>query len=494
MQTLWLYIHFPHLQLDSLFQRKSHTTNNENSEKSSDNDEQSAQNNLPIIVLETNKNEIIQLNQQAYDEGIRTGMGLATAAVLAPHLSVQPYRVETEEEKLKELAESLYLVTSDITLYIPNGILLRVHNMLSLYGGLTPYWQVVQKQLSPHNLRYHYATGHSPLAARLFSRSGFDHISANIDWLKQRVNDCLLTQTDLPTKTVEQLKRVGTKSLGELLSISRKSIAKRFNIDLINYLGRLTGEFHHSVEFFHPKESFSRHLELLFDIDHVQPLIKPLFHILNTLEQFMTVRDQVTYSLRIVLHQRDSLPLELTVGSAQGEYQAKEWLTLIKLKLENLALNAPVFAIHITTGVVQQRSAEINDLFNKQSSHLSYAQLISLLTAKLGETTLLQPAVNDDHRPEYAVTHTQPSTSKSNPVDAQILLSLGRFRPSFLLQIPQPLHEQTTLLHGPERISSGWWEHASMTRDYYIARSEQGRFYWVYKTPKQKWFLHGVFS
>lgn len=482
MQSLWLYLHFPHLQLDSLYQR--HQKSNKSGEEDQDQ--------RPVIILDTNSNEVVQLNQPAIDEGLAKGMGLATAAALAPHLSVIPYRVETEEEKLKELAERLYLVTSDITLYKPNGLLLRIHNMLALYGGLESYWAILKQQLAPQQLRYYYATGHSPLAARMLSRASSNLITNDIKWLKQQTNHCPLIQTDLAHKTIDQLHRVGTHTVGELLTIPRKDIAKRFDIHIINYLGKLTGEFHHPVEFFHPTELFSRYLELLFDIEHIQPLIKPLQHMLDTLEQFMTVRDQITYSLNVVLHQRDTLPLEFNIGSAQGDYQAKVWLTLIELKLENITLDAPVFAIQITTGVVQQRTTEINDLFSKRSSHLSYAQLISLLTAKLGEQVLHQPEVRDDHRPEYATGYSKPLS----PTIAETapLLSSEHFRPTFLLQTPQPLREKTILLHGPERICSGWWEHASVTRDYYIARSEQGRYYWLFKTPEQHWYLHGVFS
>ena len=33
-----------------------------------------------------------------------------------------------------------------------------------------------------------------------------------------------------------------------------------------------------------------------------------------------------------------------------------------------------------------------------------------------------------------------------------------------------------------------------MIRDYFIARTEQGRWLWVFRTPEQQWFIHGQFS
>ncbi|GAL22007.1 DNA polymerase-like protein PA0670 [Vibrio maritimus] len=31
-------------------------------------------------------------------------------------------------------------------------------------------------------------------------------------------------------------------------------------------------------------------------------------------------------------------------------------------------------------------------------------------------------------------------------------------------------------------------------RDYYVARSEQGQWLWIYRTEDKQWFIHGQFS
>lgn len=478
MRCLWLYLHFPQLQLDALYQQQTTAL--------------CAQ--TPVAILEQQRNEIVQMNAAAKNEGIQAKMGLATAAILVPHLSVIPYSRAAEEAKLKELAELLYLVTSDISLFTPNGLLLRVHNMLSLYGGLIPYWHAIQRLLGRQAITYGYATGYSALSARLLARIQWNQITDDEQVLKRQVRQCSLDDSDLPVKTIEKLKRVGTHTIDSLLKIPRQAIAKRFDIHLVNYLGRLNGEFQQPLTYFQPKETFQRYIELLFDVESTSRLTQPIKHVLNSLEQYMTVREQITYSLYLTLYQRDQLPKEITIGSAQGDYQTSAWLPLIELKLENIAIEAPIYALQITTGKAQQRSAEISDLFNKQKSQFTQAQLLSLLSAKLGTDALRQPILKNAHAPENANGYAAPThlPEQSNSID--LLPAYSRFRPSFILQSPQPLEEKTTLLHGPERISTGWWEHQPITRDYYIARSIQGRYYWLFKTPSQKWFLHGVFS
>jgi protein ImuB len=77
-----------------------------------------------------------------------------------------------------------------------------------------------------------------------------------------------------------------------------------------------------------------------------------------------------------------------------------------------------------------------------------------------------------------------------------------------LLPRPKPLPEingrpqhsgPLTLLAGPERIESGWWDAeepgatGDIRRDYFVALSSRHEWLWVYRSPGG-WFLHGFFA
>ena len=113
---LWLYLHFPSLQLDSLFSGDK-------------------QNEHPLIIVDEKTHKVIQANSLALDSGITLGMGIGSAAALNHELQVLPHRAEIEENRLKEIAHWAYLVTSDMALLPPNGLLIKTSNMLSLYDG-----------------------------------------------------------------------------------------------------------------------------------------------------------------------------------------------------------------------------------------------------------------------------------------------------------------------------------------------------------------------
>ena len=86
-------------------------------------------------------------------------------------------------------------------------------------------------------------------------------------------------------------------------------------------------------------------------------------------------------------------------------------------------------------------------------------------------------------------------------------------RPLWLLDTPEPLVERDgrpcwqgplTLLAGPERIESGWWDEQPVQRDYFVAEDDAHRLLWIYRErlpasrptrgTRSGWFLHGRFG
>ncbi|BDX04514.1 Y-family DNA polymerase [Planctobacterium marinum] len=467
MKKLWLYLHFPALQMDCQF---------------------ATENDKAIIILDAKDNRIRQLNSQAQQAGLKPGMGLGSASALCHELQVEPYNPDYETNKIKHLCDSLYQLTSDIVPFSSNGVLLRIHTMLRFYQGLDNYWQAISRTLHNNQVRFHYATGSTPFAAKLLAESGWDTITDNHPNMRKQLLAQPIEASELDNKTIENLKRVGIRLIGDLAAISLNDIAKRFDIQLLTYMGRLLGELHHSVNFYHPEKRFNRRLELLYEIDNTQILLPPATLLLEALEDFLLIREQVTEEIILSLHQREQASLPVQVNSAEGEYRATTWQALLKLKLENVQLKSPVYALSLETGNVRLKTAQSNDLFSGKKSVLSQAQLISLLQARLGLEKVQTVSLQDDFRPEYINCYQ--AAGKPLPAIPQLQAN----RPFFLLAKPQRLTEKVQLVQGPERILSGWWDDHPVLRDYFIAHSVQGRWYWVFRTTKQQWFLHGIFS
>lgn len=465
--TLWIHLHFTQLQLDSTFCASSEQ---------------------PVIIVDANDNRIVQACGKARAQGISVGLGLGAAAALCRHLHVQPYDQLFEKNKLKEIAHSLYQVTSDISFVSHNSILLRVSNMLNLYQSLEAYWQCIQVVLKRLDVHYNYASGYSPLAAQLLAKNAANVISEDRHMLLHKVKSRALYESDLPHTISEQLTRVGVHTFEALLTISMAQLAKRFDAQLVHYVGRLLGQFKEPVNFYQPPECFSRYLELLFELDNIAWLSKPLHKLLLQLEDFLLSRDKVAYELEIELQQRDHVPLVLNVHAKAGEYRAVKWLTLSEFVLLNSQIASPVQGITLNAQRITERQKVCGDLFSQQQEASCAASLISTLQAKLGEEAIQGIQVYADHRPEKASGFIAPLHPCSS-----LIREPGLVRPTMLLAHPQPLLEEIQVQQGPERIATGWWDADPMIRDYFVAKDQAGRWLWVFRDPTQHWYIHGVF-
>ena len=114
------------------------------------------------------------------------------------------------------------------------------------------------------------------------------------------------------------------------------------------------------------------------------------------------------------------------------------------------------------------------------------------LRARLGGKAVQGMKVAAEHRPERSFLRTKPS-----PGDDPWLSPRFGPRPFWLLPRPSPLErESVTLLAGPERIESGWWDGDDVRRDYFVALDSRGSRLWVFRERdgERRWYLHGIFG
>jgi protein ImuB len=151
------------------------------------------------------------------------------------------------------------------------------------------------------------------------------------------------------------------------------------------------------------------------------------------------------------------------------------------------------------------------DLFVREQGRTDAAQLLNRLQAKLGEQNVQRLRAETNHQPERSVSYQSlqqlaqlvPSTladklsETSSRRTSKTLPNNSAFtalRPNILLQQPRVLAEAVRIIHGPERLQSGWWGDEVFCRDYFVARNQQQQLLWVYRDPEQTWFVHGLFA
>ncbi|TQF71762.1 Y-family DNA polymerase [Pseudoalteromonas luteoviolacea] len=470
--ALWLYLHFPQLQLDSLYHH--------------DVEQQ------PTIIVTGRGHSVVQLNTEAHKAGIRAGMGLGAAAATCSSLCVHEYDEAQTKQRLVELAQWLYLNTAEIHLSGSCGLLLKVSGMLAMYRDVTEYWQTLQARLHAQNVHFHFSLGYSPLAAQLLAEAKLDIVCEDTKRLDYHLGRLPISALALPNKQLQGLMRVGVKSVRALFAIPMLELGKRFDTELVHYVGRLRGKLHHPVTFYQPPEVFERQLTLLYELENLDWVAKPLLKLLIQLEQFLKLRNKLTKSIKFTLLQRDCEALHLEIGSAEGEYRADKWQGLCLLVLERTQLAAPLQSIALSVTEFCEPDEISSDLFSERCGTMTAAGLLAVLQAKLGVQAVQGIEPRSDARPELATSLCAPLTSKTNSA-SQLKLE-PMLRPNLLLPQILPLQQPVTLIQGPERICTGWWDGHEIERDYFIAQDESKRWLWVFRDRQQRWYLHGVFS
>jgi protein ImuB len=224
-------------------------------------------------------------------------------------------------------------------------------------------------------------------------------------------------------------------------------------------------------------------------------------------------------------HRRESTRVTLSLVAASRD--ADHLTNVLRERLERTELPCPATAIALESEILLPlASHNLSLLPDAGQTEEAAAHLIEKLRARLGDEAVLGLKRYGDHRPERAwrtcepaskdtirASRTRESGSKnaggaqrerqveSKDTPASDVAS----RPLWLLAEPRPLSEidnapcyegRLSLVAGPERIESGWWDGHDVTRDYFVAANPSEAMLWIYRErgPRGRWFLHGVFA
>lgn len=475
----WLYLYFPELQLDQLALQYP---------------------GMALAIACPVKHQILNVNLKASLAGVKIGQSVATAVLLCRDLQVFSPQPKQQIHILQQLAAQLYQVAADLAMELPDALLIRVSSMLKLYPNPVSYWQQLQQQLASTPYQYRVATGSTPLAAKLLARAGKKVLFVDPLVEQQLIGSCPLSASDLCPTVVEQLARVGIRQLSALQALPLFELARRFEPQVVQYLDRLSGRLLQLPQFYRPKPRFWQEVLLSYEISESQVLLKPLQPLLQRLQQFLQGANLLCKCLQLRLQFRQATEIQLNIQSRAGEAIAEHWQQLLLLHLAKLQLPEPVYSLVLeATEYIEDQRGNQNLLAARPAS-LTQSQLMSVLAARLGEQAIHTPRLQLRHWPEPDVNLSSGITNSAGfscKADSQPQTNKAcyQLRPLLLLARAEPLTKAVTLLGSAERLEQWCWQTGVLQqRDYYLARTDTGQLWWVFRTAQQQWFIHGWFS
>jgi protein ImuB len=448
---------------------------------------------------------ILACNAQAQNFGIRAGMKLSAAQALYPGLETRERDLKAEFHALSTLAQWGGQWASTISLVPPHGILIETGGSVKFFGGIEQLTGYMRQGLDALGYQSLIASAPTASAAMMFARAGMDVAITDPDprALKARLKRLPLECLDYEHDVLDALLAMGMRSVGDCLALPRAALARRFGPGLLTQIDRALGELPDPRKPFNAPATFASRLELPSSIEAVEQLAFGLRRLVGELKAYLLPRSLGVTRLTLELLHDDEPATAVTLG-LNASRDAEHLLRVLRERLSRVELPQAVIALRLVAAETAVLEAQNLPLFaGERNAKKDRAELIERLRARLGERAVTGIEAVPDHRPERAMRDCEPG-NKTARAAATPACAVNRDRPLWLLPRPQRLHSraslpwfdgEVSLIAGPERIASGWWDDEDSTRDYFVARAADGETLWIYRHPDaDRWYLHGIFS
>lgn len=464
----------------------------------------------PVIVCGDDRVEAV--NPAAAQAGIQPGMRRGGALLLAPDGRVLERQRASEQAALERTALALLQYTPEVSVAAEHTLLLNVSASLLLFGGARALCRHVMRSAAA--LTVAARAGMAPTAHGAWTLARTPHAHRRRRLRPATMAACLdaAPVAVLPALRPHAawLEGIGSQCLGDLAALPRPALQRRIGTEALHSLDLAYGRAPEAHTWYVPPPAFAQTLELPDYLEHASAVAAAADALIEQLAGWLAHGQCATRHITLELaHERGR---HATVTVLPLSLAAPVWLPahiqrVLREHVERLQLPAPVIALTLATEATCARPTVSDNLFPEPGgTPADRLRLLDLLAARLGSHHILQPASRPDHRPEHA-SQWCPAMHMGRTTQPPIPSNVGNAdRPFWLIDPPQALSMQgdrpchggpLTLVRGPERIETGWWDDGLAIRDYFVAQDPQYVQYWIYRerdTAQAHWFLQGLFG
>ena len=450
-------------------------------------------------------------SETAVQAGLRIGMKRSGASALCPAAVLHERDARRERAALEGIAFCLLQYTPEVALAEEQGLLLDITASLRAFGGLRPLFRRARASILDLGFSVQISLAPSAQGAWLLARAmpgtRRPHRRAlRLTTLARRLDrlPCALLPSLFPFR--EWLDGIGCRTLGDLRKLPRAGLRRRCNQEVLSELDRAYGEAPELFDWIQAPEIFSARLDLPDRVEHAEALLFGARRLLLQMTGWLAARQRAVRRFALALeHERGRQALSPTVlelALAEAAWQEAHLTSLLKERLQRIALDAPVIGLRLEASDTEAMEPPSGMLFPEPGgTPADYARLLELLTARLGDEGVLVPAPRADHRPEIC-NRWLPASAASAALPALP----ANLRPFWILASPLELPVRDhrpfygsplRLVSPPERIECGWWDGNLVMRDYFVAQGSEPALYWVYRErlgEDVRWYLHGLFA
>ena len=482
----------------------------------------------------------------ARQAGARVGVLLADARAVTPGLVVHPADPAGDRALLETLALWAQRWGPWSALDPPDGLIIDVTGVPHLFGGEAALMADAQTCFAARGLSVRLAIAPTAGAAWAIAHYGVNHGAlppnadlANADLANADLAnaDPLVALADLPVAALRLdhtvvllLERLGLKRIGDLATVGRAALARRFRdrrAPMANPLIRLDQLAGRVPEPILPVLGVAVPMvqrRLMEPVRHRTLLDRVVDDLAIALARRLEAAGQGARRIELGLWKVDGDVLVRRIELAAATRDPAHIARLFADRLDDCDAGFGIELVRLSAPWAEPLALTQGDLDAAAQAHgTSLAACLDRLTVRLGPHAVAMPIPRASHMPERAQRWVSPDSAMSDPaMIVQEELTLHH-RPLKLLDRAEPIaviyeapdglprvfrwrghvHEITRAA-GPERIAPEWWREkgGARLRDYYRIEDSTGRRYWIYRRGlpddgrggAPEWFLQGMCS
>lgn len=459
----------------------------------------------PVAAAEPDRDRlrIAAVNAAAQAAGVRPGIDVGAALAFDSTLEILPRSIAAEQACLQSFAAWAQWITPLVGIEPPDALSLEVGGSLKLFGGLASVKQALEAELAQRRWTHRMSVAPTPLASLWLARGGAADILEH-ESLAARVGALPLSVTGWPPDVRALLTDMGIRTVGECCRLPRGGFARRAGRGIVEDLDKALGKRFDPRCGYTPPAHWHGEIELPQECRDAALLLAALGGMLNDLAAKLR-RDQAQIeSFDVRFAHRRAASTVLRFDLLEPSSCKDRLMSLIRDRLERLALAEPALAVSLDTGALQPLRLCAPDLFSAKAGGSAGSLLIERLRARFGRDAVHGVAAAADHRPERAWAAVLDDLFAPRRAAPPPLSPWVSVRPLWLLPAPLPLGSREARCHyegklelvsEPERIESGWWDDHDANRDYYTAAGAHGQRLWIFRDGVSgRWHLHGLFG
>jgi protein ImuB len=486
------------------------------------------------------------VNPAAIAAGLAPGMPLADALSFLPGLATAAAEPAEDAAALRRLAEWCGRYSPWTAPDGTDGVRIETTGSAHLWGGEEALAADLVARLDHRHIIGRIAIADTLSAAWAMARFA----ETGRDLVILPPGDCRAALAPLPIEalrldpvTVQGLRRVGLKRVGDLYAMPRDAVARRFGEVVARRLDQALDDLPEPIS---PLgETPIRRVRLSF----AEPIADPA-DLLRATERL--VADLVTRLARegmgarrldLAFHRVEGRVERIRLGTARPSRDPRHLTALFKERLYTVDPGLGVEDMILAAFAVEPLPAEQIDMAGRIALHDAggIAPLLDRLGNRLGLAAVSRLEPRASHIPERASVQVpaaspSPPSLRSGPSPAMrergdpahragwVRVPHEPPRPIRLFDPPEPIQAFWLLpddppfrftwrrrgyrvmrADGPERIADEWWRPEGSAaidaiRDYYRVEDEEGRRFWLFRSGlhggdrEPRWFVHGVFS